>query len=79
MLTTTGLHSQTGNIYWIVDRLTNTLFTGRDGILCKLEATIRDAVRYTSSPNQCSIIISGIGGQGKSEICLQLAYRIRKM
>ena len=79
MLTATGLYSQTGNIHWMVDRLTNTLFTGRDGILYKLEAIIRDAVRYTLSPNQCSIVISGMGGQGKSEICLQLAYRIREM
>ncbi|KAL9001999.1 MAG: hypothetical protein Q9188_005051 [Gyalolechia gomerana] len=36
----------TGNIHWMVNRLPNTLFTGRDGILRELEATIRDAVNF---------------------------------
>lgn len=78
MLTLPGPSSQTGNVHWTVNRLTNTLFTGRDDILNELEATIEDAVKNTSSPGQCSIVISGMGGQGKSEICLQLAHRVRQ-
>ncbi|KAL8706420.1 MAG: hypothetical protein Q9225_007959, partial [Loekoesia sp. 1 TL-2023] len=76
--TNSGPSSQTGNIHWTVNRPTNTLFTGRDDILDELEATIRNAVKNTSRPEQCSIVISGMGGQGKSEICLQLAHRVRQ-
>ncbi|KAL8909968.1 MAG: hypothetical protein Q9171_004734 [Xanthocarpia ochracea] len=43
----------------------NPLFTGRDNILRELEAKIRDAVEDPSSSNQCSIVIFGMGGQGK--------------
>ncbi|KAL9011601.1 MAG: hypothetical protein Q9173_003562 [Seirophora scorigena] len=73
------LSLQTGNIHWIVNRPTNPQFTGRDGILRDLEAAIRNALRHTSGSNRCSIVISGVGGQGKSEICLQLANRVRQM
>ncbi|KAL8957878.1 MAG: hypothetical protein Q9193_004959 [Seirophora villosa] len=74
-----GLFLQTRNIHWMVKRPTNPQFTGRDGILRDLEATIQKALRDTSGSNQCRIVISGVGGQGKSEICLQLANRVRQM
>ncbi|KAL8701940.1 MAG: hypothetical protein Q9201_004645 [Fulgogasparrea decipioides] len=78
-LTPLGRYSQTGNVHWTVSRLTNMLFTGRDDILNKLEATVRDAVKDSSRLDRCSIVISGMGGQGKSEICLQLACRVRQI
>ncbi|KAI4264737.1 MAG: hypothetical protein L6R42_000169 [Xanthoria sp. 1 TBL-2021] len=70
---------ETGHVHWTVYSSRNPLFTGRDDILRKLEATIRDAVKDSLYPNQCTIVISGMGGQGKSEICLQLAYRVRQI
>lgn len=79
---TTGLHRldlKTDHVHWTVYRSRNPLFTGREDILRDLEATIRDAVKDSSSPNQRTIVISGMGGQGKSEICLQLADRVRQM
>lgn len=67
------------NDHWAVTRLTNPIFTGRGEILLELEAVIRNAsIRY-SQPQQCRIVISGMGGQGKSEICLQLAHRVRHL
>ncbi|KAL8973869.1 MAG: hypothetical protein Q9197_001887 [Variospora fuerteventurae] len=69
----------TSHMHWTVYRSRNPLFTGRDDTLCQLEATVRDAVNGSSYRGQCSIVISGMGGQGKSEICLQLAYRVRQM
>ncbi|KAL8841970.1 MAG: hypothetical protein Q9176_002907 [Flavoplaca citrina] len=78
---TTGLHRlnlETGHVHWTVYRSRNSLFTGRDDILRNLEATVRDVVKGSPSPDQCTIVISGMGGQGKSEICLQLAYRVRQ-
>ncbi|RMZ91050.1 hypothetical protein DV736_g1719, partial [Chaetothyriales sp. CBS 134916] len=56
----------------------NPLFTGRDDILQALDSIIVDAVQYPQPEKQCRIVISGIGGEGKSEICLQLANRHRQ-
>ncbi|KAL8721873.1 MAG: hypothetical protein Q9181_007615 [Wetmoreana brouardii] len=70
LLTSLGQYSQLGHVHWTVSRSTNTLFTGRDDILDKLEATVRDAVKNSSRPDRCSIVISGIGGQGKIALLL---------
>ncbi|KAL8898562.1 MAG: hypothetical protein Q9207_006638 [Kuettlingeria erythrocarpa] len=78
MLTSLDLDSKTAHVHWTVYRSRNPLFTGRDDILRDLEATIRDAVKDPSYSDRCTIVISGMGGQGKSEICLQLAYRVRQ-
>ncbi|KAL9017496.1 MAG: hypothetical protein Q9185_005162 [Variospora sp. 1 TL-2023] len=69
----------TSHVHWTVYRSRNPFFTGRDDTLRELEATVRDAVNGSSYRGQCSIVISGMGGQGKSEICLQLAYRVRQI
>lgn len=63
----------------MVPRLANPLFTGRHDLLQELEDTVRDAVFCPWERAQCRIVISGIGGQGKSEVCLQLARRLRQM
>ncbi|KIX09329.1 uncharacterized protein Z518_00408 [Rhinocladiella mackenziei CBS 650.93] len=65
-------------VHWTVTRSANTLFTGRDDILQELDIIVRDAAKNSSHRSQCRIVISGIGGQGKSEICLQLAQRVRQ-
>ncbi|KAL8856208.1 MAG: hypothetical protein Q9178_007173 [Gyalolechia marmorata] len=71
--------STSQNCHWTVYRSRNPLFTGRDDIVRELETTIRNAVKGPSYIDQCSIVISGMGGQGKSEICLQLAHRVRQI
>lgn len=63
----------------MVSRPTNPLFTGREGLLRELEATIREAINRPTNRAQCRIVISGMGGQGKSEICLQLTRRLRSL
>ncbi|PCG92612.1 NB-ARC [Penicillium occitanis (nom. inval.)] len=65
-------------VHWTVTRPANTLFVGRDDILCELENLVCSAIKRPSYHDQCWIVISGIGGQGKSEICLQLANRVRQ-
>lgn len=67
------------NVHWMIYRPTNTLFTGREDILSSLEATIRDAVQDLTRSEPCTIVISGMGAQGKSEISLQLARRVRNL
>jgi len=56
----------------------NTLFMGRDTLLCELKTIARNAVKSPSSRDQCRVVITGMGGQGKSEICLQLAHHVRQ-
>src|SRR5437762_581678 len=74
-----GPSSECGNVHWAVARSSNALFTGREDILDGLETTIRASVQPSSPIIQCRMVISGIGGQGKSEICLQLAQRVRSL
>ncbi|MDI1493453.1 MAG: hypothetical protein OHK93_005243 [Ramalina farinacea] len=70
--------SKPTHTHWTVTRSINTLFTGRSELLAKLEDIARGAVNDSSRHDQCRVVITGIGGQGKSEICLQLAHRVRQ-
>lgn len=61
----------------MVPRTTNTLFTGRGELLLRIQKVIRCS--QTASPDkQKRFIITGLGGQGKSEICLQVANQMRE-
>ncbi|EXJ96330.1 hypothetical protein A1O1_01456 [Capronia coronata CBS 617.96] len=71
--------ARTVNVHWSVRRPVHTLFTGRDCILASLEDKIQKALVEVTPTVQCRIVISGMGGQGKSEICLQLAQRLRTL
>ncbi|KAF2795537.1 hypothetical protein K505DRAFT_239679, partial [Melanomma pulvis-pyrius CBS 109.77] len=64
--------STAGNVHWVVPRAVNSLFTGRDELVDR----IRSAFRIDESQNiaeQKRFVITGIGGQGKSEVCLKVA------
>ncbi|RDW70985.1 putative kinesin light chain 1 protein [Coleophoma cylindrospora] len=61
-----------GNRHWRVPRVVNELFTGRDELLGR----IQKALRYDDNSfakKQKRFVITGLGGQGKSEICLKVA------
>ncbi|CAG8948701.1 hypothetical protein HYFRA_00001822 [Hymenoscyphus fraxineus] len=63
------------NTHWNVPRQVNGLFTGRDDILDK----IRHALDPTHSVGkQKRFVITALGGQGKSEICLKVAENMRE-
>ncbi|KAM3077881.1 hypothetical protein ACMFMF_004300 [Clarireedia jacksonii] len=71
-----GATSQ-GNVHWMVPRTINTLFTGRGELLHRIQKAIRSD--STSPPDkQKRFVITGLGGQGKSEICLQIASQMRE-
>jgi adenylylsulfate kinase-like enzyme len=53
----------------------NSLFTGRTELLVRIQAVLRG--NTTSSNKQKRFVITGLGGQGKSEICLQVANSLR--
>ncbi|KAI0886308.1 TPR-like protein [Annulohypoxylon maeteangense] len=64
-----------GNVHWLVPRSVNALFTGRQKIITK----IKNAVIPSTAPSvQKRFILTGMGGQGKSEICLKVADELRE-
>jgi hypothetical protein len=70
-------HSQQGNVHWIVPRTVNDLFTGRTKLLLR----IRNALHYKTASfpdKQKRFVITGLGGLGKSEICLKVASQMRE-
>lgn len=64
--------------HWTVRRAPNPLFTGREDVLHDLTSIISDALTTPPFQDQCRIVVTGMGGQGKSEICLQLAHLFRQ-
>jgi Heterokaryon incompatibility protein (HET) len=61
------------NVHWKVPRATNSLFTGRTKVLERVKNIMRRDV-----PDQKRFIITGLGGLGKSEICLKIANEMRQ-
>jgi hypothetical protein len=66
-------------VHWTVARSPNALFTGREDILLDLEASARSVLNGDTLSKQSRSLIFGLGGQGKSEICLQLTHRVRPL
>ena len=63
-----------GEKRWGVTRQLNTMFTGRTDILHELNNIVQNHVGASNKTGLCQIVISGMGGQGKSELCLQLVH-----
>lgn len=64
------------NVHWTVKQRPSALFTGRDEIV----QTIIDAIdpRLNDSKTLDKMfVITGMGGQGKSEVCLNVASKLR--
>jgi hypothetical protein len=63
----------TGNVHWKVPRMINTLFTGRAKLLESIEsAVLKDILELKI------LVITGMGGLGKSEICLGVVNDMRR-
>ena len=62
----------TPNVHWKVPRRTNTLFCGRTKLLGRIKCAIQD-----DSQRDGVFVITGLGGLGKSEICLKIANEMR--
>ncbi|KAJ4374688.1 hypothetical protein N0V86_007561 [Didymella sp. IMI 355093] len=66
-----------GNVHWMVPRAVNSLFTGRDKVVKGLQT----ALSKDSGPDetqQTRVVVTGIGGMGKSEVCLKVAELVRE-
>jgi FlaA1/EpsC-like NDP-sugar epimerase len=66
-----------GNVHWMVPRATNSLFTGRSDLLSRIQKSLqRESI--SAAQSQRRFVITGLGGQGKSEICLQVASLMKQ-
>jgi hypothetical protein len=66
-----------GNVYFKVPRPANCLFTGRVELLVRIKAILHSD-NTASYKQQRRFVITGLGGQGKSEICLQVANSLKE-
>jgi hypothetical protein len=67
-----------GNRYWLVPRRSNTLFTGQRELRAKLkDQLLPSAARFHEQHEPKVSVLHGIGGVGKSEICIKFAEEHR--
>lgn len=67
----------TGNVHWRVPRTPNSLFTGRIELLDRIQGALC-VNEGADTKEQKRFVITGLGGQGKSEICLKVANSMRE-
>jgi adenylylsulfate kinase-like enzyme len=65
-------------VHWIVPRIVNSLFTGRSAVVERIQSALRDHGSDTTKQQRVVIVITGIGGMGKSEVCLRVADLMRE-
>ena len=73
-----GLEEAFINVHWCIPRPVNGLFTGRTEVLEKIRNTLCQSRKSTNREQQSRFVITGLGGQGKSEICLKVADLMRE-
>ncbi|KAF2222912.1 hypothetical protein BDZ85DRAFT_198719 [Elsinoe ampelina] len=64
--------------HWLMDQSPSVQFTGRTAELERIEALLQAYLDDPDPTSPCRIVIAGIGGVGKSEICLKIANTIGK-
>jgi hypothetical protein len=63
-------------MHWCIPRSVNALFIGRIDVLERIERAI---TRKENDQKQRRFVVTGIGGQGKSELCLRIADQMREV
>jgi len=66
-----------GNIYWRVPRAISSLFLGRFETLDRIQRAL-SVDETTNVADQKRYVITGLGGVGKSEVCLKVANLMRE-
>jgi hypothetical protein len=61
----------------MVPRAVNSLFTGRSNLLSRIQKAL-EIKSISLTLKQKRFVITGLGGQGKSEICLQVASLMKQ-
>jgi signal recognition particle GTPase len=65
-------------MHWIVPRIVNSLFTGRNAVIKRMQSALGDNGSDTTKQQRVVITITGMGGMGKSEVCLKVADLMRE-
>jgi signal recognition particle GTPase len=65
-------------VHWLVPRMVNSLFTGRSEVVERMQSALRNRRSDTTKQQRVVIVITGIGGMGKSEVCLKVADLMRE-
>lgn len=63
-----------GNKHWLVSHPTNPHFVGRREVIDRI---IKRITPEDAQTEQKRVVLTGMGGQGKSEICLRVANEVR--
>lgn len=66
-----------GNVHWTVPRNVNNMFTGRSELIDRIRVVISPEKR-SPTQEQSRFVITGMGGQGKSEVCLKVAHLMQE-
>lgn len=61
----------------MIPRAINSLFTGRSDLLYRIQRALQSE-SMSAAQMQSRFVITGLGGQGKSEICLQIASLLKQ-
>lgn len=67
-----------GHVHWLVNRSLNISFTGRSNDIQTIELALRTSTEEIDLGISRCFMVTGIGGQGKSELCLKVAYNLRQ-
>jgi phage/plasmid-associated DNA primase len=65
------------NVHWLVPKIINSLFTGRSDLVNRIQNALCPH-GSTHSTRQKRFVITGMGGQGKSEVAIQVASMMRE-
>ena len=60
----------------MVPRAVNSLFTGRSEVVERMQSALGS--NGPGVTKQTRVVVTGIGGMGKSEVCLKVAELLRK-
>ncbi|KAI5918461.1 P-loop containing nucleoside triphosphate hydrolase protein [Camillea tinctor] len=64
------------NVHWLVHRFINPMFTGRDNIVKEIKNAVTPFTPHFQK--QKRFILTGMGGLGKSKVCLKVADELRE-
>lgn len=68
-----------GNLHWTVRHNLSTRFKGRTENLERIKKAILSSLSRLEKRNLQCYVITGMGGQGKSELCLKIVNELRPM
>jgi hypothetical protein len=66
-----------GNVHWVVSKSANGLFTGRSELITRIQGAFHPE-KDDITTEQKRLVITGMGGLGKSEVCIRAANLMRE-